>query len=311
MKVSFVLVYCCLFITWAQGKNSTAPYSTIISQRGDIHEGLFQYFYDDSVPNPCDTILFLGVGTAMGVGDYDKLSTLMVDGKEIIAIVIDHNPGWFVKLSPRKFASLYNRMVASYLQLVPVCQGKERNLILLGAHSASGQAAVEALPNLKRKPDGFIGLDPFQINQETMRMDESIPTLDWGFAKTTCGVNIDQAAKALYQLSNRNHRIFLRVNNTANSINDGVAHCVFTDRGCGMVCGTKEKGDWIPLAVAQSIHLFVDAIKSKHFARETFLLPQVMDGNDTLALFMNQDDPDRKGSFASLSSLMRGPLQKL
>lgn len=291
MNLTLGIGYVLFLLTRVQAKNYTAQStSTIITHRGDIPEGIFQYFYDHSVPNPCDTVLFLGVGTAMGVGDYNKLSTLIVDGKEIITIVMDHNPGWFVKLSATKFANLYNRLVSSFLHLVPVCEGRRHNLILLGGHSASGQAAVEALPNLKRKPDGFIGLDPFQINQETMRIEDSIPTLDWGFARTTCGVNIEQAAKALYQLSNHKHRLFYRVNNTVQSTNDGVAHCVFTDKGCGIVCGTRGKGDWIPFAVAHSIHLFVDAIKSKIFEKETFLLPEFMDHHNDL--FMNEDDPD-------------------
>mmetsp|Transcript_11469 Transcript_11469/g.21449 ORF Transcript_11469/g.21449 Transcript_11469/m.21449 type:complete len:316 (-) Transcript_11469:2313-3260(-) len=283
-------------------KNSRADsISTIVSNREDIREGLFRYFYDNAVPNPCKTVLFLGVGTAMSVDDYDNLSTLIVDGNEIMAVVIDHNPKWFVKLSWRKFASLYNTIVSSLHQIIPVCEGKRNDLILLGAHSASGQAAVEALPNLTRTPDGFIGLDPYKITttsthheDATMQVDESIPTLNWGFARTTCGVNIDQAAKALYRMTNRKHRVFFRVNNTENSTNHGVAHCIFTDKGCGIICGTKGKGDWILLAVAHSIHLFVDSVQGNFFDKETFILPEEIVDSSAIDLFMNEDDPDSK-----------------
>jgi len=271
----------CSFICSAFASNST-----IVSYTGAIREGAFRYHYDESVPNACDTVLFIGVGTAMSVNDYDQISSLIVTGKPIVTIISDHDPRWFVKLSSKKFASFYNEMTGSLQSLVPACKGKDP-MILVGAHSASGQASIEALPNLKRKPDGYVGLDPFKINERKMKIDKSIPTLEWGFAKTTCAVKIGQAAKPAYKISSKNHRVFYRVDN----ISEAIAHCVFTDKGCGFVCGMKSQGSWVRDAVAKSIHAFVSAIESGDFQKEAFALPIE---NGSFELFVNDEDPDAK-----------------
>ena len=227
--------------------------------------------------------MFLGVGTAMSVQDYDGLAADIVADKPIITIVSDHAPRFFVKLSSRSFRKYYNAMTKSLEHLVPVCKGK-KPLILVGAHSASGQASIKALPDLVPQPDGYVGLDPFSIN-EKMTISPSIPTLEWGFAKTTCAVKIDQAAKAAYEISSKDHRVFYRIDNVSKEI----AHCVFTDKGCAFICGKKEDGEWVRGAVAQSIHKFVQSIKSGLFYRKAeFSLPGV--DSSLFSLFVNTDE---------------------
>lgn len=285
LKARICVFFSFIYLMKAAFVAATDSKTTIVAKNGSIEEGAYKYIYDDSMPNACDTVLFIGVGTAMNVNDYDNLSTEIVSGKSIVAIVSDHNPNFFVKLSAKKFARYYNQMVDSIQVLIPACEGREDPLIMVGAHSASGQAAITALPMLKHKPDGFVGLDPFQINVKKLKIDESIPTLDWGFAKTTCAVTIDKAAKAAYKISSNKNRIFYRVNN----ISRGIAHCVFTDKGCTFICGLKGDGGPVIPAVAHSIGIFVDAVKSGSFQKSDFALGY---DDSFLELFANDDDPD-------------------
>ena len=71
-----------------------------------------------------------------------------------------------------------------------------------------------------------------------MKIDPSIPTLDWGFSKTTCAVRINQAVKPAYEISSPEYRIFYRVDN----VKERIARCVLTDSICPTVCGLKKDG---------------------------------------------------------------------
>lgn len=260
----------------------------IVSKTVTIRQGKFRYHYDDAIPTDagCATVAMIGVGTAMSVGSYDNISSLISTGKPVVTVVTDHAKYSFIKLSRRKYANFYNKFVDNIEDYLPVCKGKDP-MILAGAHSASGQAAINAFAKgVNRKPDGFIGLDPFNVNERKMKIDASIPTLDWGFAKTTCAVKVNQAAKAAYEISSKAHRVLYRVNN----ISKKIAHCVFTDKGCAIVCGKKKDGGWVPPAVAESIHNFIDAIKTFSFTPGQFALPSEHDG--CYELFVNMQDPD-------------------
>lgn len=264
--------------------------ATIETEVGAIREGAYKYFYDSSVPNACESVIFLGVGTAMSVNDYNNIGTEISTGKPIVTVIVDHNPRIFVKTSDRKFASYYNALVPDLQSRIPACANTPNPKILVAAHSASGQAAVKALPKLETKPSGFIGLDPFRITEGKMKIDPSLPSLEWGFAKTTCSVKIDQAAKPAYSISSPDHRVFYRVDNAA----QGISHCVFTDKGCAIVCGLKKDGGWVIPAVAASIHTFVDAIVNGegNIEKSSFESDVVKDGK--VELFVNGDDPDAK-----------------
>jgi len=268
-------------------KTVFASEATIATKVGAVRAGSYKYFYDESVTNACDTVLFLNVGTAMGVKDYDNISTAIVSGNPVVTIVGDHAPRFPIKLSSRSYAKYYNEMVPILQRLVPACKDKKNPIILVAAHSASGQAAIKALPNLDRKPDGFVGLDPFSINLR-MKIDDSIPSLEWGFSKTTCRVKINNAAKAAYKITNSKNRVFYRVDN----VSEDVAHCVFTDKGCSFICGLKADGGWIPAAVATSIQSFITAIKTGSFNKSNFELPG--QGEGKFELFVNEEDPDAK-----------------
>ena len=44
---------------------------------------------------------------------------------------------------------------------ISICAAGASRAIIIGGHSASGQAAVDSFPALDFTPDGFTGLDPF------------------------------------------------------------------------------------------------------------------------------------------------------
>jgi hypothetical protein len=261
----------------------------MISEKGKVREGKFTVHYDKALPEEvqCQTVIMIGVGTAMGSGDYNILSSEISSGQPIVTVITDHS-AIFVKTSSGGFAKLYNKLTADLGEIIPICQGKSPK-ILVGAHSASGMAAIGAMKKdlLQVKPDGFIGLDPFKINERRDSIDPNLPTLEWGFAKTTCSVKIQQAAKPAYKLSSEQHRVFYRIDNASGHQN--IQHCSFTDKGCAIVCGRKNDGDWVRPVVAKSIHAFIGAIETGSFDKEQFILPEVE--ADWFELFVGAEEP--------------------
>jgi len=269
------------------------------------HKGEYKYYYDST--RSCGTVYFLGVGTAMTISDYDTVATMIVSGFDIVTIVIDHNPDDLVKTSDTKYAWFYNTIVKSLQDIVPACKQTEEVCsetngprYIVGGHSASGQAAINAITEMNPSPDGFIGLDPFKVDRK-MSIPNSIPTLMWGFEYTTCFVTIFHAAKEAYHISDETHRIFYRIDNPTieNTNKHSFEHCVFTDNGCMAVgsvavCprGNEDNEyvyDAVYNAVAFSIHTFVDAMGSGVFIKSEFELPpQIYSGH--YDLFVNEDD---------------------
>lgn len=239
--------------------------------------GKVRYHHDAATA--CATVVMIGVGTAMTVGDYEALSADISTDSSIVTLITDHNSGFFVKLQWRQYRSFYNNVVSSISDIVPACKGKNPKIIV-GGHSASGQAVIDAMAEDKkarednknienrtliRKPDGFIGLDPFRINTN-VEIDAELPVLVWGFSATTCSVSVDQAAKAAYTKSSKDHRVFYKIMNSAKNIK----HCAFTDAGCGIACGKDKGGEWVHRTVAKSIQVFSNAVKTGSFPNSQF-----------------------------------------
>jgi len=289
--------------------------------------------------NQCPDVLVIGVGTAMSASDYDKLAQHSVS-TSLMVIILDHNPGRVVKTSATKYV---NAMVGIRNQLhviIPHCgfnNTKESGSInssndgrvdrrqkmaeqqpatmaataataskfLIGGHSASGQAALEAAQKgmfneTSFVPSGFVGLDPYEISKRTMDMNSPLhqfPTLNWGFTDTTCLVQVQKAASGAYHLSSPSSsssgnggRILYSIDNSQNTM----MHCVFTDSGCGVaaftVCPTEERYDWVFESVAQSVHKFLSALKSETpFQKEHFELPETISGS--VFLYADNDEP--------------------
>lgn len=249
-----------------------------------IKEGKFTYYHDEDISSNCDTVFLMGVGTAMATTDYSIMSEEISKGQPVVTVITDHAPNFFVKLSSGGFAKLYNALTKDLGKLIPVCEGKSPK-ILVGAHSASGQASIEAMQKgkLDVTPDGYIGLDPFKISERKMKID--VPLLAFGFEKTTCKVTVNQAAKPAYKIAGKDHRVFYRIKNKTQKIQ----HCAFTNKGCSIICGAKPDGDWVRGVVAQSVHAFVKAIKSGNFSKGQFNIP--VTGDAAYELFVGGDEP--------------------
>jgi len=265
---------------------------------GKEYKGEYKYYWD-SAYSSCGTVYFLGVGTSMTVNDYDTVASRIVSGFDIVTIVSDHNPGTLniVKTSDTKYAWFYNTMVKSLQEIVrpcnqteDVCSETNGPRYIVGGHSASGEAAINAINKMNPSPHGFLGLDPFEVDQK-MSIPDSIPTLVWGFGNTTCFVTISSAAKEAYNISSETHRIFYRIDNPDHT----VEHCVFTDDGCpGCPRGTRHVDDMyydeIYNAVAHSTHSFVDAMTRGVFNKIQFVLPPLTYPGEHYDLFVNEDD---------------------
>jgi hypothetical protein len=105
-------------------------------------------------------------------------------------VIIDPMPHSPIKLYPIPFARELNRLVAQLQE--PSSKNsldclQKNATIMVGGHSASGAAAFYGTNYFDFPVAGFLGLDPFPIQQ---RQQLSIPALYWGFALTTCGVSV-------------------------------------------------------------------------------------------------------------------------
>ena len=160
-------------------------------KRIDSTAGTFKYRYAEG--STCDTVVMIGVGTAMTIEDYELLSSdITSSDPSIVTIITDHNSGTLVKLRWQIYEEFYRNIMSSFTDIVPACNGKTPKIII-GGHSASGRAIVEAMAyneTWSPKPDGFIGLNPFQMN-EGVEIDASLPVLSWGFTTQTCRVSLD------------------------------------------------------------------------------------------------------------------------
>lgn len=269
-------------------------------EHGDGHGkmvGVIRYHYDSAVSSSCQHVLLLGVGTFMSVGDYDKISQAIVSAESIVVAITDHNVDNFEKTSPSKYASLTNEIIYQLNTLIPICKYGEAR-ILIGGHSASGQAAMQAwqqglIDRSKVSPLGFIGLDPYLISKKTM--DETVvfdlPGLYWGFTRTTCQVTVEKAAQAAYRITEESARVLYSIHNENHE--SSMTHCVFTDNGCGvppLSCSTSAEFDWVYGKVAESVRLYLKSLtNAAPFTREHFILTQSFD--EDIGVHVNEDCP--------------------
>jgi len=250
----------------------------MVANTTKLPEGHFRSHYDDAVEWQCDTVMLMGVGTAMSANKYDKLSTEIVTGRSIVFIMMDFNPYNMVKLSAKKYARLANAVAKQITTLVPACIRPPAHGYIIGGHSAAGQAAIEALPSLLEtvKPIAFFGLDPFNAKKASRRHNITIPAIYWGFAKTTCFVTAKNAAMFAYEHTSSHERVFFQVANTHTKI----THCIFTDNGCGgCVCPSEKEDAWVRTAVGKTVSSFISAVITGEFSDQEFLLEDYVDVN--------------------------------
>jgi hypothetical protein len=297
MNAQRVKLLLCFLLFRAVSTAVIATKKDVIESNGD-RVGQIKYHYENTAQlRHCSFALVVGVGTSMGVDDYDNIARLITEGTSIVVITVNHEVGDIIKTSALKYARLVNELWHQLEDLIPVCDSSTARIIL-GGHSASGQAALEAIQKglFEFHPAAFVGFDPYRITATTMEnklLPASLPTLYWGFSDTTCFVQVNQAALGAYRLSSSHGG---RVLYTIDNRNNRITHCVFTDKGCGMrvftVCGTNKGFDWVYDSVAESIHRFVDALDArKDFSRDLFELP---DAVGTIRVYVNDDDVKTK-----------------
>ena len=168
-------------------------------------------------------------------------------------------------------------------------------MVIIGGHSASGEAAINSLPLLVSPSSslyvpsikGIVGLAPYKIghvqahsvssstkagqsNGEVVNMNidgddaviVNIPALYWGFSSMTCAVEVEYAADMAYKVSHHNFRVLYQVQTDDDNFNPmmGGPHCVFSDNGCMKMCNPSNM-QWIKNSVAVTISTFIAAIR--------------------------------------------------
>lgn len=258
-----------LFIASAFFASSDA---TVVTTKKSISvgKGKVNYYYDDSGGDSCDTVLFIAAGTAMRADSYVNLATDIVNGHpSLVVAIVDDNPHWIMKQNPTKFSDVVNGIAANLSEYIPACSADSNPDFLVGGHSAGGEGSILALiqGKLNFDPVGYIGLSPF-IAPKTGTID--IPTLFWGFSRTSCCVIKDWASLRAYGNSNPDQRVFYQLQTHNWNLLFGGPHCSYTDKGCPgwnwipflKAChGTKTQAQEISPAVATSIHVFIQQIK--------------------------------------------------
>lgn len=243
------------------------------------------YINEDKNPRTPEVVFIIAVGTNMTCSDYATVSRDIVSKSPSIVIILDHHPGWPVKLDKQKFADQANELTKHLEKYAPKANTKSIKKIAIGGHSAGGQAAIESITSglLNFAPAAFIGLDPFEIKVKEI----NIPALLWGFDKTTCGVGAEKAAKAAYNISPEASRVFYQVMNP-----DGkITHCIFADSGCA-ACPANQVGFWVRKAVADSLILFLKVLMTDSaIRRDDFLAAVEPDHQVKLSLYVNEQQP--------------------
>jgi hypothetical protein len=278
-------------------------------------EGNIRFHYDDSIDteNSCETVILLGVGTAMNVGDYDKLSSQVVADSSIVFIITDHSPGNPIKLGQKmRYAKLADLVAENLSTMIPVCKSQPRFGFIVGGHSASGQTAVNALGVItKFAPAGWLGLDPFRFpnDENVLASYKALPgTLNFGFSKTTCLVSIGQAGKRGYENSNSSSRVFFQVENTQGLLGPiagaGICHCSFTDGGC-LACAIEEtQSQLVRVTVGKATKQLVASLASDRIRRSDFA--SISTDGLTFNLAVNEEAvPQEKESVAQLQPVLQ------
>ena len=195
MKKQIILFFSFIFFIFPSIAFAASIYDV------SMKEGNVRLFYPSNTTQTCDLII-LGVGTAMMTTDYDNVSSAIADKGYIVAI-IDHAVRNPVKTNASAYAGLAKAVVNMVKNVPPSEQAlspcQSVGNVTMGGHSASGQAAHNAVVARLVSPNAVISFDPFDLSAS---QNMNIPALYWGFSNTTCTVSVGSAAKAAYNKKN-------------------------------------------------------------------------------------------------------------
>jgi hypothetical protein len=282
MNLVLILVFVFTFVL------STPITGSIVSKKTDqFCQYVYEYYYD-ATATKCYAVVMINVGTGMSVGNYKSLATSIVaassNNASTVAIIVNSNPYGLRKDDGTKFAKAANAIVGNIRNILPVSEKSTKPLYFIGGHSGGGKGAMNAIQQnaLNFSVAGFVGLDPYQISKEYSLYIE-MPALLWGFNKTTCLVNTNEAAKAAYNISNPDHRFFYQVQ-TSHKLDLLGPHCSFTNNGCFGMCNGGKDFVWIRTQVADTFHHFAKAVGANSFDRSQFIIDQ-----KEVILYANED----------------------
>mmetsp|Transcript_29147 Transcript_29147/g.61982 ORF Transcript_29147/g.61982 Transcript_29147/m.61982 type:complete len:254 (-) Transcript_29147:120-881(-) len=248
----------------------------------------YSYYRDENFKDPSNTIVMLGVGTAMSNTDYSNLCEVIVRGTHVLAVVVDFNPRWIVKLDPDKFVEAANGIMAELQSLDLI--GPAATLVV-GGHSAGGYAAAASL-NLTYnhgQPVGYFGIDPAPRGPFAATID--VPSFVVGLEVTTCGVDPMKSSRAAYSKSGAAHRTLVQIKNQKKEFH----HCVFTDKGCLVVCPKDKSADSPIQGVAKAFSVFLDRLKSGNNADKK-AYDDALGGAPMYVKAMNADEVENKAN---------------
>ena len=250
-----------------------------------LSSGKVRAHYPDNSSSSCDAVL-LGVGTAMSISSYDRLSSELT-GRGYVTVILDHNPGNIVKTSDVKYASLANDVKANLLNWVSSSNCNSIEHWIMGGHSAGGQAAQNALANDGELADAIFSIDPYNVSNAGQ---VNIPAMYWGFDVTTCFVNKNDAAKAAYYGS-QNLRAFYRVKKKYSWGPCGYSpkyfHCSFCDSHCPACTNCQKTPEHFFTDVANSVDKFISAVFYGTWSKGQLAI----DAKTPLTLFVDNDQP--------------------
>jgi hypothetical protein len=224
-------------------------------------------------------------GTAMSTNDYDQFSHALVTASthDLLAIVLDPSPHDPVKVSESAYSFAVNRLPAELESLIDVKLCDNVTLIV-GGHSAGGASAIDALKaDMFAVPiAGYIGLDPYFVQTpDGNGASIKVPSLLWGFVKTTCGVNIAHSANAAYLSSSDGFRVFYRLSSK-------FSHCCFTDAGCLWVCTCSQDNQNLLHDIGVSVDQFINSLQRKsRFSRSGFPTDQFWLDPSNITIFVD------------------------
>ncbi len=220
-----------------------------------LNSGQVRIHYPTLAQTSCSAI-FIGVGTAMGIKGYDKLSSRIAQYGHIVAI-LDHAPGNLMKTDANRYRNLAQDIKDQLTQWLPANSCQNITHWVMGGHSAGGQAAQNAVANTPGLADGIFSIDPYNAKDTN---EVNVPAMYWGFSKTTCFVDVNDAAKGTYQRSN-DRRAFYKVNTKYSWGPCGYSpkyfHCSFCDGHCPACTNCRTTPDHFFDDVAKSANLFI------------------------------------------------------
>lgn len=209
-------------------------------------------------------ILFV-VNILSSCTDYSDLAANCVAGQSTVFVVVDNNPWSMVKMSGEQTAEAFNDIVSYLTERLGQKIVSSRATIFIGGHSDGGYSAIAAMQEnggaLSFKPAGYIGANPVRLRDPGVpSLKIHCPTFAIGFTLETCGVPVDQAALAAYNITASRNRVLMQIVNEKKEAEDPdqITHCIFASDGLQI---TRTSHDvWVREAIGQFCTMFVESV---------------------------------------------------